>query len=221
MGRQHGGADRVSQKRPEHLDGGVSPPVDAADDLGALRVELHALLHRRSFRYGDFVLSSGRRSDFYFDGKQVTLEGRGLYLVSRLVLARCHHVGAVAVGGLTLGADPIAAGVAALSGAEGAPLRAFIVRKEVKQHGTGRVIEGPELNGGDRVVIVDDVITTGGAFLTAAERVAETGATVAEAICVVDREEGGREALWDRGIPLVALFRRWEFPNPHAAPPPG
>ena len=185
-------------------------------DLGALRAELHGLLHERSFRFGDFVLSSGRRSDFYFDGKQVTLEGRGLYLVSRLILARCAEVGATGVGGLTLGADPIAAGVAALSGeaGSGAALRAFIVRKEVKAHGTGRAIEGPPLQAADRVVLVDDVITTGGAFLTAAERVAETGATVLEAICVVDREEGGREALDQRGIPLHALFSRSEFPAP-------
>jgi orotate phosphoribosyltransferase len=182
-----------------------------SDEGGALRVELYQLLAERSFRFGDFVLSSGRRSDYYFDGKQVTLEGRGLYLVSRLILARCHEIAAVAVGGLTLGADPIAAGVAALSGAEGVPLRAFIVRKEVKSHGTGKVIEGPPLMGGDRVVLVDDVITTGGAFITAAQRVREAGATVVEAISVVDREEGGAAALAEHGIPLWSLFRRAEF----------
>jgi len=120
------------------------------------------------------------------------------------------------VGGLTLGADPIAAGVATVSGEAGSAdaLRAFIVRKEVKAHGTGRAIEGPPLGAGDRVVLVDDVITTGAAFLTAADRVAEAGAAVLEAICVVDREEGGREALAERGIPLFALFSRSEFPAP-------
>ena len=186
----------------------------AAVALAPLREELRALLHDRSFRFGDFVLSSGRRSDFYFDGKQVTLEGRGLFLVSTLILARCREVGATAVGGLTLGADPIAAGVAALSGADDRPLRAFIVRKETKAHGTGRAIEGPPLGSADRVILVDDVITTGGAFLTAAERVAETGASVLEAVCVVDRQEGGREALQERGITLFALFERSEFPAP-------
>jgi orotate phosphoribosyltransferase len=191
--------------------------TEVAGDLGAVRVELHQLLAERAFRFGDFLLSSGRRSSFYFDGKQVTLEGRGLYLVARLVLARCHQVAAVAVGGLTLGADPIAAGVATLSGAEGPPLRAFIVRKMAKEHGTGRAIEGPPLLGGDRVVLVDDVITSGGSFLLAAERVMECGATVAEAIAVVDREEGGREALAGRGIPLLALFQRSEFPAPAPA----
>jgi len=178
-----------------------------------LRRELHGLLLERCFRFGDFVLSSGRRSSYYFDGKQVTLEGRGLYLVSELVLARCRALGVDAVGGLTLGADPIAAGVAALSGKEGPPVRAFIVRKATKEHGTGGAIGGRPLSRGDRVVLVDDVLTTGGSFLLAHVAVVETGAVVAEAITVVDREEGGTEALASRGIPLHALFRRSEFPD--------
>jgi orotate phosphoribosyltransferase len=177
-----------------------------------LREELYALLAERAMRFGSFVLSSGRTSDFYFDGKQVTLDGRGLHLVATLVLQRCRAIAATAVGGLTLGADPIASGVAALSGGDdGPPLRAFIVRKEVKQHGTGRAIEGPPLGAGDRCALVDDVITSGGAFLTALDSVSPTGAEVLEAICVVDREEGGREALAERGLALHALFLRSEF----------
>jgi orotate phosphoribosyltransferase len=182
----------------------------------ALRDELRALLHRRSFRYGDFLLSSGRRSDFYFDGKQVTLEGRGLHLVSSLVLDRCRELGVDAVGGLTLGADPIAAGVVALSGTGPTPLRAFIVRKEAKQHGTGRAIEGPALGPGDRCLLVDDVVTTGAGFLTAVEQVRATGAEVVEALALVDREEGGEAALAAAGLRLHALFRRSEFPAPTA-----
>jgi orotate phosphoribosyltransferase len=187
-----------------------------SDDVGALRRELHTLLYERSFRFGDFTLRSGRRSDFYFDGKQVTLDGRGLYLVSRLILQRCHQLpGVSAVGGMTLGADPICSGVAALSGMEDAhPLRAFIVRKEAKDHGTGRPIEGPALQPGERVVLVEDTITTGGALLQACDRVLETGAEIVEAVVIVDREEGGREALAERGLPLHALFRRSEFPTP-------
>jgi orotate phosphoribosyltransferase len=180
-----------------------------------VRAELHALLAARAMRFGSFVLSSGRTSDFYFDGKQVTLDGRGLYLVATLVLERCRALGATAVGGLTLGADPIAAGVAALSGGDAGPaLRAFIVRKDAKEHGTGRAIEGPALGAADRCILVDDVITTGGAFLTALDRLAPTGAKVLEAVCVVDREEGGREALTARGLALHALFLRSEFPRP-------
>lgn len=186
----------------------------------AEREELRALIHERSFRYGEFLLSSGRRSDFYFDGKQVTLDARGLYLVGRAVLERCRQLGVDAVGGLTLGADPIAAAVAALSGGDGGPpVRAFIVRKEAKQHGTGRAIEGPPLTSGTRCAIVDDVITTGGALLRAVDAVRETGAQVVEAIVVVDREEGGRESLASAEVDLHALYQRSQFPAPSPATP--
>lgn len=180
------------------------------------RRELHGLLAERAFRFGDFVLSSGRRSDIYFNGKQVTLEGRGLYLVSQLILARCRELGVDAIGGLTLGADPIASGVAALSGAD-APLRAFIVRKEAKGHGTGALIEGPPLRAGDRVMLVDDVITTGGSLLKAVDALVDTGVVVVEALAVVDREEGGRNNIEARGIPVHALFTRSEFSEPARA----
>jgi orotate phosphoribosyltransferase len=182
-----------------------------------LRRELHDLLADRAFRFGDFVLSSGRRSDFYFNGKQVTLEGRGLYLVSMLVLDRCRRLGVDAIGGLTLGADPIASGVAALSGADGQPLRAFIVRKEVKDHGTGVLIEGPELRPGSRVMVVDDVITTGGSLLKAVDALEGSGVEIVEALAVVDREEGGREAIEARGLTVHALFTRSEFSAPTLA----
>lgn len=185
----------------------------------ALRDELRELLAARAIRLGSFVLTSGRHSDYYIDGKQVTLDGRGLQLVAQLGLARCRAIGADAVGGLTLGADPIAAGIATLSGATDRPLRAFIVRKETKSHGTGTAIEGPPLTAGTRVMLVDDTLTTGGSFLAARDRVVETGAVVLEAMCVVDREEGGREALETAGIPLHALFHRTEFTAPSAAVP--
>jgi orotate phosphoribosyltransferase len=181
------------------------------------REELRELLAERAFRFGDFVLTSGRRSDYYVDGKQVTLDGRGLYLVASLALDLCSELDVEAVGGLTLGADPIAAAVAALSGATPQPLRAFIVRKVVKEHGTAQAIEGPPLRSGMRVLLVDDTLTTGGTFLEAQQRVLETGAAVAGAFCVVDREEGGAAALAARHIPLHALFVANEFRMSDAA----
>jgi orotate phosphoribosyltransferase len=176
------------------------------------RAELYELLLDRSFKFGDFTLTSGRHSDYYVDGKQVTLHGRGLYLVAQLVLERCHQLNVRNVGGLTLGADPIAAAVAALDGAGSGLVNAFIVRKQAKGHGTAQSIEGPALRPGSRVLLVDDILTTGGTFLQAAEAVRAEGAEVAEAMCVVDREEGGAAALRDAGIPLNAIFRRSEFP---------
>jgi orotate phosphoribosyltransferase len=185
-------------------------------DLGAIRRELHGLLADRAFTFGDFVLSSGRRSDVYFNGKQVTLEGRGLYLVSLLILQRCRELRVDAIGGLTLGADPIVSGVAALSG-EDVPMRAFIVRKEAKGHGIAGLIEGPPLRRGDRVMVVDDVITTGGSLLMAVDALLGHGVEIVEALAVVDREEGGRAAIEARGLPVHSLFVRSEFSAPARA----
>ncbi len=182
-------------------------------DLVDARRELHALLAERAFSFGDFVLSSGRRSDFYFDGKQVTLEGRGLHLASLLILQRCHELRVDAIGGLTLGADPIVCGVAALSGAS-TPLRAFIVRKEAKGHGTGALIEGPALRDGDRVMVVDDVITSGASLLAAVDAVTVHPGDVVAALAVVDREQGGRRALEVRGLRAESLFVRSDFAGP-------
>ncbi len=190
--------------------------MTAATDV-AMRDELRSLVASRAFTYGDFTLTSGRKSDYYVDGKQVTLDGRGLYLVAWFALEHCRQHDVDAIGGLTLGADPIAAAVAALSGETDRPLTAFIVRKEVKAHGTGRAIEGPNLHPGQRVLLVDDTLTTGGTFLQASEAVLSTGATIVGAWCVVDREEGGREALETAGITLHAMFQRREF-GPHALP---
>jgi orotate phosphoribosyltransferase len=182
-------------------------------DLEAARHELHALLAERAFIFGDFLLSSGRRSDLYFNGKQVTLEGRGLYLASLLILQRCRELRIDAIGGPTLGADPIACGVAALSGEDG-PLRAFIVRKEAKGHGTGALIEGPALRSGDRVMVVDDVITTGGSLLKAVDALEGQDVEIVEALAIVDREEGGRAAIEARGLRVHSLFVRREFTAP-------
>ena len=187
------------------------------DELAALREELLALVATRAVRFGDFLLTSGRRSDFFVEGKRVTLDGRGLYLVARLGLQRCRELDVDAVGGLTLGADPMAAAIATLSGDTDDPIPAFIVRKQQHGHGMGRLIEGPELAAGARVLLVDDTLTTGGTFLTAREQVLRAGAIPLEAFCVVDREEGGREALAAAGIPVFALFTRSELAARNAA----
>lgn len=180
------------------------------------RDELKALLVERSLKFGDFVLASGKRSNYYFDSKYTTLHPRGLYLVSRAIfdIIREHKIDAQAIGGLTLGADPLAAGCAMLSHLEGPPaLQGFIVRKEAKGHGSQRLIEG--LNAKDkidRVIIVEDVCTTGASSLKAVEAAERNDPplTVAAVISLVDREEGGSETIRAR-YPFYSVFRRAEL----------
>lgn len=175
------------------------------------RDELHQLLAERAFRWGDFVLASGRRSDYFFDGKQVTLEGRGLFLAASLMLGRCRELAVTAVAGDD-GVGPLLGAIVALSGAgSDPPLRAFMIRKVEKVHGTAAKIAGPVPVKGERVALVEDVVTTGGSAFRALEALAPTGVLVAEAIVLVDREEGAEAALRARSLPLHALFRRSEF----------
>lgn len=172
---------------------------------------LAALLAARSARRGDFVLASGRRSTLYIDARLTTMSPDGLALIGSLGLAaiRAHFPDADAVGGLTLGADPVSYAIARESHGSVRPLRAFTVRKEAKAHGTGRLIEGP-FREGDRVVVIEDVITTGGSALKAIEALRSAGATVLGVLAVVDREEGGEEAIRASGCPVVALTRAAE-----------
>ena len=162
--------------------------------------ELRDIIRRKSLRVGDFTLSSGKKSSYYLDCRMTTLDPRGALLIARVILEsiRKHNIRADAIGGLTMGADPIAAAVAVVSELEGTPLSAFIVRKETKGHGMQRAIEGYDGKAGARVVVVDDVCTTGDSILKAAERVEEAGYEVAAAFCVVDREEGGTELIAKR-----------------------
>ena len=156
------------------------------------RKRLLDITREKAYKTGDFTLASGKKSDFYLDCRMVTLDPEGLYLMSRLILADLKDTQVDAVGGLTLGADPIAAGVAAISHLEGRPIRAFIVRKETKAHGTQKRIEGL-VGAGTKVAIVEDVMTTGGSALEAINEVEKVGAKVIRAYCLVDRQEGGEE----------------------------
>jgi orotate phosphoribosyltransferase len=171
------------------------------------REQLRRLMKAESLIFGDFTLASGKKSTFYFDSKRTTLLSNGAWLTAREVLRliREHRIEADAIGGLTLGADPIVCPVAALSHADGTNLRAFIVRKEAKEHGTGRQIEG-NLPKGSRVIIVDDVVTTAGSTLKAIEAAEAEGHTVVAVICLVDREEGGAAKL--AKYPFYPVFKR-------------
>jgi orotate phosphoribosyltransferase len=169
---------------------------------------LLSILAERSARRGQFTLASGRQSTLYIDARLTTMSPDGLALIGPLALTALRDVDwrVQAVGGLTLGADPISYAIAYASAETSAPLRAFTVRKEAKAHGTGRLVEGP-FQSGDRVAVIEDVITTGGSALRAVEAVRAAGGTVAGVLALVDREEGGRDALVSAGLPVVALAR--------------
>lgn len=164
------------------------------------------LLARRSARRGHFTLASGRTSTLYIDARLTSMSPEGLATIGPLGLGALDTLGwkVQAVGGLTLGADPIAYAIAYASMLAGEPVRAFTVRKEAKAHGTGRLVEGP-FERGDRVAIVEDVITTGGSALRATEAVRAAGGEIAGVLALVDREEGGREALEAAGLRVHAL----------------
>lgn len=167
---------------------------------------LEELLLSRSVRHGDFVLASGQRSSYYIDCRLTTMSAEGMVLIGREGLMAIRAAGwkASAVGGLTLGADPVAYAIAAASFFEGPPLDAFSVRKEAKTHGTQRLIEG-NFSPAASVVVVEDVITSGGSALKAVEAVAAAGGSVAGILAVVDREQGGRERLEAAGFAVRTL----------------
>ena len=164
-------------------------------DEQALKQELLKLIQEKAVVRGERKLASGKVSQYYIDGKQVTLDAQGLFFAAKVILHMAQAVGADAVGGPTLGADPLAAAVSVLSSQSGKPLKAFIVRKEAKGHGMQKMIEGPALVPGDKVVMLEDVITTGGSVLKAIKEVEALGAKVVKTICLVDRNEGGSEVL--------------------------
>ncbi len=172
---------------------------------------LKQILIEKSYRQGTFTLTSGKTSDFYIDGKQTTLDAEGAYLCGKLLfeLISAEQDVIQAVGGMTLGADPLVTAVSVVSFLERAPIPAFIVRKEAKGHGTSNYIEGlKNLPAGGRVALIEDVVTTGGTLLKVIERVEAAGFSVGLVVTVVDRQEGGAENLARAGYPLKALFTR-------------
>ncbi len=170
------------------------------------RSTLIRLLSERSLRRGKFTLASGRESAYYVDARLTSMSPEGLATIGPLALSAIRDRGwrVDAVGGLTLGADPVSYAIAVASVASPPLVRAFTVRKEAKQHGTGRLIEGP-MNEGDHVVVIEDVITTGGSALRAVEAIQRAGASISGIVAVVDREEGGRSVLEQQGFEVVCL----------------
>jgi len=171
------------------------------------REHLKNLLLERSVRLGDFTLSSGAKSSYYIDARRTTMTAEGQRLTGKLAYDLIEGAGwdVSHVGGLTLGADPVAYAIAHHSTGRGRVLDGFTVRKEAKDHGTGQQIEGG-LPTDARVVVVEDAVTTGGSAIQAIEVLRKHGASVAGVICLVDREEGGRARLDELGVPLLAMF---------------
>ncbi len=188
------------------------------------RSELADLLRAKSVKTGHFVLASGKESDLYVDCRVTTLDAKGAVLLGRVLHdllqkeASARGLKIESLGGLTMGADPLALSTAMASSLAGdaEPVQAFTVRKEPKGHGRGKRIEG-NFAEGQTVVAVDDVITTGGSTLKAIEAIREAGGNVAFAMALVDRQEGGREAIEKEGIPVVAAFTREELVGPPAS----
>ncbi len=175
-----------------------------------VREKLKNIIMQKSYEKRKVMLSSGVESDFYFDGKQTTLHSEGGYLTGKLFFEAIREVEDIeGVGGMTLGADPIATATSVVSYLEGKPMPAFIIRKEPKGHGTGAWLEGRKnLPPGSRVVIVEDVVTSGGSSLKAIKRAEEEGLKVLGVVTLVDREEGGRENIEREGYWLKAIFTK-------------
>ena len=180
---------------------------------------LKSLILEKALKFGDFTLASGKKATFYLDCRQVTLDSVGAKLIGEGILELLQHADAMspacekmpqAVGGMVIGADPITAAVITVAAYQNIPLKGFMVRKQSKGHGTNQFVEGP-VTAGDRVVIVEDVVTTGGSSLEAIERVEALGITVEGVIAIIDRLEGGREAFESKGYPFKSLFTVRDF----------
>jgi orotate phosphoribosyltransferase len=175
------------------------------------RDALAALIRHKALRFGDFTLASGKKASYYLDCKHVTLDPAGARLVAEGILDLLAQ-GPLpkAIGGMVIGADPITASVITMSAVRGTPIKGFMIRKESKGHGTNQYVEGP-VQAGDDVVIVEDVVTTGGSSLAAIERAEAFGLKVTRVIGIVDRMEGGAQTFVQRGYPFSSLFTIRDF----------
>ncbi len=179
-----------------------------------MKKKLRALILRDAFIRKKVVLASGKTSNYYVDVRQVSLNPEGLYCIAHLVFDLIRHESIDAIGGPTLGADPIISGVCFLAHIRAKKLKGFLVRKAPKKHGRQKLIEGPPLWRGGRVVVVDDVVTSGGSLIQAISVLRAEGLTVTKAISVIDRQEGAAENLAALGVPLVSLFTKDELLKP-------
>lgn len=189
---------------------------NAPVDFKSESAQLLKLIREKSYREGDFTLASGKKSRFYIDMKATTLSAEGAFLIGRLCvdLIQKKFPGAeiTGVGGLTLGADPIATAVSLAAFGQGIDWPAYIVRKEAKEHGTGRFVEGREnLKSGGKVIVLEDVVTTGGSSIKAIERLRAEGYDPVAVLTVVDREEGGEAALKATGLAFLRILAMSEL----------
>jgi orotate phosphoribosyltransferase len=178
--------------------------------LPEMKNRLAEIIMTKSFQYRDnppFTLASGRTSNYYFNCKPTTLDPEGMNLIGMIIFAMLADTDVSAAGGLTLGADPIANALSLISYQRGKPIKSFIIRKDVKGHGTKSAVEG-DVRPGEKVAIIDDVITTGGSTLTAIERAREAGLIIERVVTLIDREEGGRENILHRVTRVDAVFTR-------------
>jgi orotate phosphoribosyltransferase len=174
------------------------------------RQQLIDLVRQLGLKLGDFTLASGKKSSYYLDCRKVTLDSQGANLIAHGMLELLGRDLPDAVGGMAIGADPITAAIITTAGAQAQKLKGFIVRKEAKQHGTGKDVEGP-VNPGDSCYIVEDVVTTGGSSLAAIEKVEAFGMKVLGVLAIIDRLEGGAEAFASRGYTLRTLLTIRDF----------
>ncbi len=201
---------------PSRTPRSAVPLLRPLPDPAAARARLRDIIHRRSFGYGEVKLASGRVSNFYFNLKPSMLDAEGAALLAQLTFDALAGEDIDYIGGLEMGAVPIAGAVAQLSQMLGAPVHAFFVRKQPKDHGARLSIEGlmpGETLAGKRVVIVEDVTTTGGSAMKAVDALRAAGAEIAFVLTLVDREEGATEAFAAQGLDFRALFRASEFLN--------